>query len=284
LAFVTLRDILAGCREEGWAVPAFDVINMETAQAAVAGAEAERAPVILMVLPSHTPIVHWPVLVDLIKGEADRHDVPVCLLLDHAVEMAQIRAALGLGFSAVMIDGSTLPLAENTALTRQAVEMAHAQGASVEAELGHVGYGEEVLDDTEAASRLTRVEEARRFVADTGVDALAVAIGTVHGLYRGEPRLDFERLRALHEALPVPLVVHGGSGTPDADVKRLVANGICKINIWTEVAIAFGGALKETLTVPAQRYRLPEALALARERAQTVMQEKIRLLGASGRA
>ena len=284
MAFVTLCDILTGCREEGWAVPAFDVINMETVQAAVAGAVAERAPVILMVLPSHTPEEYWPVLVDLVRSEAERCDVPVCLHLDHASSLEQIREALDLGFSSVMIDGSTLPLAENIALTCRAVDEAHARGVSVEAELGHVGMGEEVLNEAEAARRLTRVEDAFQFVIDTQVDALAVAIGTVHGLYRGKPKLDFERLHALREAVPVPLVVHGGSGTPDADVQRLVAGGICKVNIWTEVAIAFGGILKETLTMPTERYRLHEALAVARTGAQKVVQQKIRLLGTAGRA
>jgi ketose-bisphosphate aldolase len=153
----------------------------------------------------------------------------------------------------------------------------------VEAELGHVGGGQEVLGESEASGRLTRVEEAGRFVTETGVDALAVAIGTAHGLYRAVPRLDFERLAGLRQAVPVPLVLHGGSGTPDDDIRRAVAGGICKVNIWTEMAMAFAETVKAQLAVPPEQWRLYQALAEARSSAQAVVQAKIRLLGAAGR-
>ena len=284
MPLTTLKDILADPQRQGWAVPAFDVINQETVLAALEGAAAERAPVILMLLPSHTPLEHWPGLVALIEVEAERAGVPVCLHLDHATSLGQIRPALDVGLSSVMIDGSTLPLEENIAITRQAVEAAHPLGVSVEAELGHVGYGEEVLGAEEIPSRLTRVEEAAHFVAETGVDALAVSIGTIHGLYQGEPDLDFQRLEALRETVPVPLVLHGGSGTPDADIRRAVAGGICKINIWTEVALVFAAALHAYLGETLGQNRLHTAMAVARAGAQEVVQQKIRLLGAAGRA
>ena len=299
MPFMTMREILADCREQGWAVPAFDVVNHETVLAVLEGAEAERAPVMLMVLPGHTPQKHWSGLAALIRAEAERATVPVCLQLDHATRLEQIRAALALGFSSVMIDGSTLPLAENIALTREVVAEAHARGVSVEAELGHVGGGEDVLGKPEPshgrsggetidgpvpAASLTRVEEAGRFVAETGVDALAVAIGTVHGLYRAEPNLDFERLAALRHAVPTPLVLHGGSGTPDAHIRRAVAGGICKVNIWTEVALAFAAILSEGLAVPPEQLHLHQVLTAARTSAQEMVQRKIRLLGAAGKA
>jgi len=286
LAFLTLNEILADCRSDEarpWAVPAFDVINMETVAAVVQGAAAEKAPVIVMVYPNHTPLPQWPGLVALIRAEAERFGVPVCLHLDHAGELEQIRAAIDLGFSSVMIDASTRPLAENIALTRQAVEEAHARGVSVEAELGHVGSGDEVLSEAEAASRLTRVEEAAQFISETDVDALAVAVGTAHGLYRGEPDLDFERLRALSQVVPVPLVLHGGSDTPDEDVRRAIEEGISKVNIWTEVRLAFIEILKDGLDVPVERCPLHEVLAAARAGAQEVVRRKVRLLGAAGR-
>ncbi len=299
LPFITMREILADCREQGWAVPAFDVVNHETVLAVVEGAEAERSPVILMVLPGHTPQKHWSGLAALIRAEAERATVPVCLQLDHATRLDQVQAALELGFSTVMIDGSTLPLQGNIALTREVVAKAHARGVSVEAELGHVGGGEEVLDKPEPnhagsggeavagprpAASLTRVEEAGRFVAETGVDALAVAIGTVHGLYSAEPRLDFERLAALCNAVSIPLVLHGGSGTPDAHIRRAVAGGICKVNIWTEVALVFAATLTASLAIPTEHLLLHQALAVARASAQEIVQQKIRLLGAAGRA
>jgi ketose-bisphosphate aldolase len=163
------------------------------------------------------------------------------------------------------------------------VDAAHVRGVSVEAELGHVGGGDEVLDEVEAASRLTPVGDAARFVAETEVDALAVAIGTVHGLYRAEPKLDFERLAALRASVPVPLVMHGGSGTPDQDIQRAIREGICKINIWTEVSMAFAATLKEQLSDPKAGHPLYKVMAAAQVTAQDMVQQKIRLLGAAGR-
>jgi ketose-bisphosphate aldolase len=283
LSLVTLREILADCQSEGWAVPAFDVINYETVIASLEGAAAERAPVILMILPSHTPVKQWPGLVGLIQAQASRVDVPVCLQLDHAKNLEEVQAALDLGFSAVMIDGSTLPLAANIALTRQVVGAAHAGGVSVEAELGHVGIGDEVLDDAAAASRLTPVGDAARFVSETEVDALAVAIGTAHGLYRAEPKLDFDRLTALRATVPVPLVMHGGSGTPDSDIQRAISQGIAKINIWTEISMAFAATLQEQLCGPVEVQPLYRVMAAAQATARNMVQHKIRLLGAAGR-
>jgi fructose-bisphosphate aldolase class II len=300
LTFVTLQEILARCYtssqraaqaegpsatpHEAWAVPAFDTLNHETIVATLDGAAAERAPVILMFYPNHTPMRFWPGLVALIQVEAARAGVPVCVQLDHSTSLEQVEAALEAGLSAVMIDGSTLPFEQNVALTRQVVRAAHRRGVSVEAELGHVGTGDEILTADETARRLTRPEEAERFVAETGVDALAVSIGTLHGIYRATPKLDFERLHALQQVVPVPLVLHGGSGTPDDDIRRAIAGGICKVNIWTEVAMAFAGELQTRLASPLEQCRLNQVMDAARQRAQEMVQHKIRLLGAAGRA
>jgi fructose-bisphosphate aldolase class II len=279
-----LSAILADCRRDRWAVPAFDVINMETVRAVFDGSAAERAPVILMVYPNHTPQDQWPGLVAFARAEIDRTGVPASFHLDHGSRLEQVHAAIEAGFSSVMIDASRLPLDENIARTREVVELAHSAALSVEAELGHVGMGEEELSDEEWTGRLTRPEDAARFVKETGVDALAVAIGTVHGLYRGVPRLDFERLYALEAAVSVPLVLHGGSGTPDRDVQRAVQHGICKVNIWTEVAIAFTATLQQELSPPPTECRLPDALAKAEETARHIVRQKILLLGANGKA
>jgi fructose-bisphosphate aldolase class II len=284
MAYVTLREILAEAFGQNWAVPAFDVLNLETVQATLQSAYAEQAPVILMIYPPHAPREWWPGLVTLVRAEAQRLAGPVCLHLDHGSSLEEVRAALDLGFSGVMIDGSRLPLEENIALTRRVVEEAHARGVSVEAELGHVGRGDETLSAEEAQARLTRVEEARQFVEETQVDALAVAVGTVHGLYKGEPNLDFERLHALRDTAGIPLVLHGGSGTPDEDIRRAIAGGICKINIWTEVAIAFVRALKTRLSGPVEQAQLHTALGAATDAAQETIRQKIHLLSAAGRA
>jgi ketose-bisphosphate aldolase len=280
---LSLEEILAQPQREGWAVPAFDAINHETVLAALDSSAMERAPVIVMILPIHTPQEHWPGLIALVKAEAQRVGVPVCLQLDHAATLEEVHAALDVGFSSVMIDGSKLPLEDNIAFTRKAVVAAHARGVGVEAELGHVGGGDEVPEHVEATTSLTRVEEAAEFVRRTGVDALAVSIGTVHGLYQGEPDLDFDRLEALRQVVDVPLVMHGGSGTPDADIQRAVAGGICKINIWTELALAFSASLLASLDSPQGGRHLHATLAAARLRTQVAAQEKHRLLGSSGR-
>ncbi|HET9910774.1 MAG TPA: class II fructose-bisphosphate aldolase, partial [Anaerolineales bacterium] len=242
--YLTLAEILHPCVGQSWAVGAYDTCNLEITQAIVDAAAADQAPAIIMIYPHHTPQDSWPTLVRLIEAEVERTRIPAALVLDHAKTLDQIEYALELGFSGVMIDASLAPLDQNIALTRQAVELAHAKGVAVEAELGHVGQGEEVLTEDQQQAHLTRVDEAKRFVEETGVDALAVSIGTLHGLYRGTPHLDFERIAQLRAACPIPLVLHGGSDTPDPDIRRAIETGIDKINIWTDVRIPFLQALK----------------------------------------
>jgi fructose-bisphosphate aldolase class II len=265
-------------------VGAYDTCNLELTQAIVDAAAADHAPAIIMIYPHHTPQNAWPTLVRLIEAEVERTRIPAALVLDHANTLDQIECALELGFSGVMIDASLKPLAENTELTRRAVELAHSKGVSVEAELGHVGQGEEILIEDERQAHLTRVEEAERFVKVTGVDALAVSIGTLHGLYRGRPKLDFERLSQLRSACPVPLVLHGGSDTPDQDLRRAIEIGIDKINIWTDVRLPYLRALRDKLKDPIRKIEVPEVLNAARLAATNVIREKNRLLGSVGKA
>ena len=173
---------------------------------------------------------------------------------------------------------------QNIALTRQAVELAHAKGASVEAELGHVGVGQDDVSEDQQQAHLTRVDEAERFVKETGVDALAVSIGTLHGLYRGKPHLDFDRIAQLRAACPIPLVLHGGSDTPDQDLRRAIEIGIDKINIWTDVRIPFLQTLKEKLDGPIEKIEVHEAFGAARAAATEVIRQKNQLLGSVGKA
>jgi fructose-bisphosphate aldolase class II len=164
------------------------------------------------------------------------------------------------------------------------VEIAHARGVSVEAELGHVGQGEDEISEDQQQAHLTRVDEAERFIKETGVDALAVSIGTLHGLYRGKPQLDFNRIAQLRAACPVPLVLHGGSDTPDEDLRRAIETGIDKINIWTDLRIPFLQALKETLEGSIRKLEVSEAMGAARSAATDVIRKKNRLLGSTGKA
>ncbi|MFQ6130622.1 MAG: ketose-bisphosphate aldolase [Armatimonadota bacterium] len=278
-------ELLRTARREGYAVPAFDVSNYETFRAAIEGAEAERSPVILMVLQLDAPDGGLDYLSALIKRAAERSSVPVACHLDHALDPEWALRAVDLGFSSVMIDGSALPFNENVAVTRQVVDYARPRGVGVEAELGHVGFTGHTVDESPGAAALTVPEEVVEFVAQTQVDALAVAIGTCHGLYQEPPNLDLDRLSAIEAVSPVPLVLHGGSGNPDQAVREAIRRGMTKVNIYTELLDAFFGKLREVLARPeseaAWAYRfLPEAIAAARD----LVRRKIRLCGSNGKA
>ena len=284
MKFLTLSEILRPCVGQGWAVGAYDTCNLEITQAIVDAAASDHAPVIIMIYPHHTPQDTWPTLVRLIEAEVERTRIPAALVLDHAKTLDQVECALELGFSGVMIDASLAPLEENIALTRRAVELAHARDVSVEAELGHVGQGQEIVSADQQNAHLTRVDEADRFVKETGVDALAVSIGTLHGLYRGIPKLDLDRLSQLRAACQIPLVLHGGSDTPDRDLRRAIEIGIDKINIWTDVRLPFLRALRDKLKEPLEKLEVPEVLGIARLAATQVIREKNQLLGSAGKA
>ena len=284
MKYLTLAQILQPCVGQDWAIGAYDTCNQEITRAIVEACAADQVPAIIMIYPHHTPQSEWPLLLQIIEAEVERAHIPAALVLDHAKTLDQIKYALELGFSGVMIDASLAPLEQNIALTRQAVELAHAQGVSVEAELGHVGRGDDVISGDQQQAHLTRVDEARRFVAETGVDALAVSIGTLHGLYRGKPQLDFERIAQLRAACPIPLVLHGGSDTPDVDIRRAIETGIDKINIWTDVRIPFLRALKASLEGPVEKTEVHEAFGAARAAAGAVIRQKNGLLGSAGKA
>ena len=281
MKYLTLAEILKPCVGQNWAIGAYDTCNLEITQAIVDASAADQAPAIIMIYPNHNPLAEWPTLLRIIEAEVERTRIPAALVLDHAKTLDQIEYALELGFSGVMIDASLAPLEENIAITRRAVELAHAKGASVEAELGHVGQGDDV---DQSQSQLTRVDEAERFVRETGVDAMAVSIGTLHGLYKGTPHLDFERIAQLRAACPIPLVLHGGSDTPDPDIRRAIETGIDKINIWTDVRIPFLQNLKNTLEGPIRKIEVTEAFGAARAVATEVIRKKNQLLGSAGQA
>src|SRR6266498_1924741 len=284
MKYLTMAEILQPCLGQDWAVGAYDTCNLEITRAIVDACAADQAPAIIMIYPHHTPQAEWPTLLRIIESEVERAHIPAALVLDHAKTLDQIACALELGFSGVMIDASLVPLDQNIALTRQAVELAHTQGVSVEAELGHVGEGQADVSEEFQQANLTRVDEADRFVNETGVDALAVSIGTLHGLYRGRPHLDFERLSQLRAASQIPLVLHGGSDTPDQDIRRAIEIGIDKINIWTDVRIPFLQALKNFLEGPIRTIEVNEAFSAARLVATEVIRQKNRLLGSVGKA
>ena len=227
MALVTMAEMLQAARKDKRAVGAFNVANYETALAVLKAAEAEHSPVIIQVYDRLFQSDKAADLAGTLIRLALRSNQPIALHLDHGSSLEHVAVALHSGYTSVMFDGSRLPYEENAKLTQLAVQLAHAAGCSAEGEIGHVAQGDE--------TSLTSVEEAVSFAEATKVDALAVSIGTAHGYYKAEPKLDIARCKAIGDALPeLPLVLHGGSGTPLDAVRESIHCGIAKINIATE--------------------------------------------------
>ena len=234
----TLNDILPAARREKRAVGAFNIGNYETAIAIVRAAEELQLPVIVQVFSRLVDHGHAGALGALVRHLAEKATVPVVLHLDHGSSLEQVRIALDAGFTSVMLDASKLPYAENVALVKEAVRLAHAAGATAEGEIGHVPM-------TGSTMAVSDPDETLRFYEETQVDALAVSIGTVHGFYKAEPNIRVDLCAKLAEVIPVPLVLHGGSGTPREKVRAVIRNGIAKINVATEYLYEFQMATKE---------------------------------------
>ena len=283
----TLKDVLTKARAGRYAVPAFDCIEDVMVRAILETAEAAAAPVIMMCLDMDLESDGgngWVYLPGLIKAVAGHHDIPIVLHLDHATELDKIKKAVDCGFTSVMIDGSRLPFAENVRVTKATVDIAGPHGISVEAELGHVG-GMDLEDKDCADSVLTEPEEVVRFVAETGVDALAVSIGTAHGVYRSEPVLNIERLAELDAASPVPLVLHGSSGTPEGQIRDAIRHGICKMNIYADERLAMFRGVQTAARLEGRPDPLPcDIFGPIKAELARAVADKIELAGATGRA
>lgn len=239
MSLVTMKEMLCEARKAKRAVGAFNITDYQTAVAVFRAAEAERQPVIVQLYMRLFDTGKARDLCPLLRGLAERSPVPVALHLDHGSTEKQAADALEWGYTSVMYDGSRDPFEKNVAATRRVAEAAHAAGATCEGEIGHVAQGD--------ATALTDPEEAEAFAEQTLVDALAVSIGTAHGYYKAAPKLDIERCAAIADALPdTPLVLHGGSGTPLADVRRAIEAGVAKVNIATEFLDTY---IKATLKV-----------------------------------
>ena len=272
--------MLLDAQKKGYAVGAFNGENMEMIQAIVAAAEALRAPVMIQTTPSTIRYASVELFAANVRAAAEAASVPVCLHLDHGSSPELAEAALKAGYTSLMIDGSKHVLEENIAVTRRVVELASAAGIPVEAELGKVGGKE---DDLVAENAYTDPEDARVFVEETGVDSLAVAIGTAHGVYKGVPKLDVERLKAIRRVVDIPLVLHGASGLSDQAVRECIREGICKVNFATELRIAFTGAVRACLAD--ESVIDPKVPGKAgRAAVQKLVEERMRVCGCDGRA
>lgn len=299
MPLVTSGELMKDAMKREYAVGAFNAINMETAQAIVAAAHAEKSPLILQVTETTLKYTEPEPLVACIHELIKESTIPVALHLDHGRSFETVMRFLRMGFSSVMMDGSLQEdgktprsLEENLDVTRKAVEAAHALGVSAEGEIGRLGQ----VSDEQSEEILTDPEEAAQFVEATGVDLLAVAIGTTHGLYKGTPKIYTDRVAEIRERTDMPLVMHGGTGVPDEDVVEGVKNGIRKINIDTQMRVAFHGALWEIMTeiegeykkadaaAEPRKYDIRRLLAPARDAIQEVVAEKMRLFGCAGKA
>jgi fructose-1,6-bisphosphate aldolase class II len=266
-------------RRGGYAVPAFNAENLEMVQAIIEAAEEARSPVMIQTTPSTVKYITLRQAVAMVKADADAATVPVSLHLDHCESYEAVAAAIDAGYSSVMIDASKLPYEENIAVTQKVVAKARPLGITVESELGTVGGKE---DGHSAEIAYTDPDEALDFFTRTGIDIFAIAIGTAHGFYKGEPKLNFELLAKIKDMIDCPLVLHGGSGIPDEMIKRTIELGINKVNYATELRAAATKAVREALVdqsiIDPKKY-----MGKARDAVRELCLHKIDVCGSRGK-
>ena len=276
--------LLRAAQKEGCAIAAFNIHNLETLEAVAEAANEERAPIMIATSVGTLKYAGLPFIAACAKVAAHLADVPFALHMDHCPSFDLIARCIQAGYTSVMIDTSKLDYADNVAMVRKVIELAHACGVQVEGEIGRIGGVEDDLYVKEGDAAFTDPEEARQFVADTGLDSLAIAIGTAHGEYKGEPHLDFPRLTAIRQVVDIPLVLHGASGVPDEQIQEGMRRGVCKVNIATELKIPMAAAIRDVfLANPKEndpRAYLGAGKAAVKERAR----KKIRLCGSNGLA
>ncbi len=276
---VTLQEIIGMAEAGNYCIPAFNVYNMETVMGVVKAAEEQRAPVILQVYPRLFKEEAGYYLAPVAVAAAKKATVPVCFHLDHGPTELEVTRALRWGATGIMLDGSVHPFEENIAMTKRVVDTCAYVGIGVEGELGHVGS---VNDDV--MEEYTDPQAAAEFVKRTGVTCLAVLIGNAHGHYKKKPNLDIERVGAIREATKgMPLVLHGGSGIPDEQVKAAIKLGIRKMNIGTDVCCAFAKGTKESLDDPGRSIAVDIFMKKPIETVKELAVEKIQLVGANGK-
>lgn len=277
---VSLKEIIGMAENGGFAIPAFNVYNTETVMGVIKAAEEEKAPVIIQVYPRLLNEEVGYYLCPAIVAAARKASVPVCFHLDHGPSEMEVQKALRWGATGIMYDGSVHPLDKNIENTKHIVDICGSIDVSCEGELGHIGS---VNDD--AMEEFTDPAEAAEFVKKTGVCCLAVLIGNAHGHYKKEPKLDIERVKAIREATGgIPLVLHGGSGIPDEQVKAAIKAGIRKMNIGTDVCCAFAEGTKEILDDPSRSLAIDLFMKHPIETVKKLAVDKIRLVGANGKA
>ena len=283
MSIVTTKELLLDAQKNGYAVGAFNVENMEMVQAVVAAAEELKSPVIMQTTPSTIKYASPEMFYANVAAAAKNASVPVVMHLDHGSSFELAVHAFRAGYTSIMIDGSHSVFEENIAITKSVVDVCHAGNVPVEAELGKVGGKEDDLDGGNGGG-YTVPSEAVEFVEKTGIDSLAVAIGTAHGVYKGTPKLDVERLSEIREVVSIPLVLHGTSGVPDEAVKECIRRGICKVNYATDLRIAFSNGVKEYLAANPDAFDPKKYNAVGREKVKEYVMSKMLVCGSNGRA
>ncbi|OOM16427.1 tagatose bisphosphate family class II aldolase [Clostridium saccharobutylicum] len=281
---LSTREMLLKAQKEGYAVPAFNIHNLETLQVVAETAMEMRSPVIIAGTPSTIEDYAGP---DYVKAMAEvaasKYDVPIAIHLDHFEDVQAIKKDIDIGFRSCMIDASKKPFKENISIVKDVVAYAHEYDAVVEAELGKLGGREDdlVVDDKDAM--YTNPDDAVEFVDKTGVDSLAIAIGTAHGLYKGEPKLDFERLKEIRSKVNIPLVLHGASDVPDELVQKAISLGICKVNVATDLKIPFSDAVKEYFKENPKANDPRKYMTPGKEAMKKIVEHKINVCGSANR-
>ncbi len=288
---MTLQNVLPWilrARQEHWAIGAFNANTLEQTQAIVLAAEAERAPAIIQVshraltyIGSGNEIQGLKYIAAIGKVAAESVSVPIALHLDHGTER-EVLQAIALGFTSVMFDGDGLSFEENISITKRLCQAAHSVGACMEAEVGEVPKPDGKEFD-QSAIALTQPEEAAQFAEATGIDTLAVALGSVHGLKTKQISLDLDCLAEIRKRVSLPLVLHGSSGVSDHDISRGIEMGLCKINVATQLAQAFTGAIRDVLQGDRELVDPRKYLAPGRAAQVEIVRERIRFFGASGK-
>lgn len=286
---VTMKEMLADAKAKHYAIPAFDVSNYEMMRAVLDVCEEERSPALLMGLGVDLTGKGLNLITSMVRAASEFYTIPVCFHLDHATDFEFVKEAISAGFSSVMFDGSVLSFDENARKTAEITAYAHANGATVEAELGHVGNAmvgneNDNVKNEDPEDTLTLPEEVVKFVEITDVDALAIAIGTAHGVYLKTPTLRIDRLDEIVAVCDRPLVLHGGSGTPDDQMKMAIEHGITKINIYSDVVGAMNAGLKNKLNTIQNPSTWPVfVFEEARKAMREAVRAKIRAFGSLGR-
>lgn len=282
MAFVTTEEMLKKADENGYAVGAFNVENMEMVMAVIKACEELNSPAILQTTPSTVKYAGLDMYYANVSAAAKRARVPIALHLDHGNSFDLAMQALRAGYTSIMIDGSHDSFEDNIAVSKRVADACKANGVPVEAELGKVGGKE---DDTECNDPgYTDPKDAVKFVEETGISSLAVAIGTAHGIYKGEPKLDFDRLSEIRKVVHIPLVLHGASGVPDESVKECIKRGISKVNFATELRIAYSDGIKAYLKENPDAFDPKKYDAVGMANVTELVKNKIRVCGSENKA